>query len=183
MKRPRNIPPRTPVFLGCEGKSETGYGALLGRIAQETPGVHIYIHVELLQPGAGDPLELVRRAAGKIAEIERKRVPFGCKAVLLDYGDSSKNAGAVKLAQECGIEHLVWQYPDHEALLLRHLDGCRDLKPPKGNSLATLRRHWPEYQKASTALRLAERITLAQIRQACAVEPELSAFLTAIGLI
>jgi hypothetical protein len=55
MRRKRTIiAPRIPIFLGTEGRSETGYGALLARIARETPGIHIHIHVDQLQPGAGD---------------------------------------------------------------------------------------------------------------------------------
>lgn len=46
-----------------------------------------------------------------------------------------------------------------------------------------LRQRWPEYQKAATQVQLAERITLERIIQVCDVEPELRAFLTAVGII
>jgi hypothetical protein len=85
MRRKRTIIlQRVPIFLGTEGRSETGYGALLSRIARETAGIHIHIHVDQLQPGAGDPLELVKRAIQKISELERRREKFMHKTVLID---------------------------------------------------------------------------------------------------
>lgn len=65
MRRRNYIAPRTPIFLGCEGESERGYGALLNRFIHELPEIHIHIHTELLQPGAGDPLALIQRAVRK----------------------------------------------------------------------------------------------------------------------
>jgi hypothetical protein len=34
----------------------------------------------------------------------------------------------LRLAQAAHL-HLLWQEPSHEALLLRHLDGCQTLRP------------------------------------------------------
>jgi hypothetical protein len=34
-RRRATIPPRQRIFLGCEGESEQGYGALLSRLAEE----------------------------------------------------------------------------------------------------------------------------------------------------
>ena len=82
-----------------------------------------------------------------------------------------------------GIDHLIWQAPDHEAVLLRHLPGCETMRPPAGASLAALRRQWPEYEKGLSAQQLAERIDLPQVQQASAVEADLRRFLLAIGLI
>lgn len=184
MRRRRTIiRPRTPIFLGCEGRSEAGYAALLGRFTRETTGVHVHIHVELLQPGAGDPLELVRRATVKIREIERRREAFGRKAVLIDRGDPTKNAAATRLAQVSRIDHVIWQDPDHEAMLLRHLDGCQTLRPSVGQTMTALRRHWPDYQKGCTVVQLAEKISIDHVRQACTVEVDLQVFLAAIGLL
>lgn len=183
MKRRNNIPQRTPIFLGCEGESERGYGALLNRLVHEMPGLHVHIHVELLQPGAGDPLALMQRAAQKIVELERRRERFALKAVLLDLGAADKTHAARKLAQASGITHVIWQDPDHEAFLLRHLDNCQQLRPPQGASMAALRQRWADYEKARTQVQLAQRITLDDIIRASGVEPELRAFLTALGVI
>ena len=177
------IPPRKPVFLGCEGASEAGYAALLARIARDTPGVHIHIHAKILQPGAGDPLKLIERAIEVIQDIERRRAPFGIKAVLLDRGAPDKNAAAVVRARQARIDHVIWQEPDHEALLLRHLPDCQQLRPPAGASLGALRRVWPEYVKGMSAQHLARRIAIEHIRLACTVEPELRELLVRIGLV
>jgi hypothetical protein len=145
--------------------------------------VHLHIHSEILQPGAGDPLALVRRAAERIADIERRRVPFVVKAVLLDRGSAQKSVAASRFARQNGIHYLIWQDPDHEGFLLRHLPGCHDRRPPRGRSLATIQQEWPEYQKGMSALELARRINLDRVRAACAVENDLRLFLQRLGLL
>lgn len=184
MRRRRpHIPQRRRVFLGCEGLSEHGYATLLARMAREHEGIHVHIHVEQLQPGAGDPVALIARAEQMIGQNELVREPFEIKAILLDRGDARINAAAEARGVQIGIQHMIWQDPDHEALLLRHLPGCQNLRPPAGASMAELRRRWADYEKGRTAQQLRERIAMEQIRQACAVEERLRAFLTAVGLI
>src|SRR5262245_19930881 len=113
MRRRRPIiVPRMPIFFGCEGQSEAGYGALLNRLSREVPGLHIHIHVEILQPGAGDPHALVRRAVQKITDLERRREPFAHKAILLDQGAPDKTAAAIAAAHEGGLDYVIWQRPD-----------------------------------------------------------------------
>ena len=177
------IPQRRRIFLGCEGRSEHGYATLLARMAREHGGIHVHIHVEQLQPGAGDPVALVARAEQMIAQSERVRERFEIKAILLDRADARINAAAEARGVQIGIQHMIWQAPDHEALLLHHLPGCQNLQPPAGASMAALRRHWADYEKGRTAQQLGERIAIEQIRQACAVEERLRTFLTAVGLI
>jgi hypothetical protein len=79
---------------------------------------------------------------------------------------------------------LIWQRPCHEAVLLRHLDGCSQQRPPStalaGQRLAN---RWPGYAKAMPAVRLAERLDRVAITRASAVEPELAVLLREIGLI
>jgi len=182
-RRQPRIPQRRPIFLGCEGQSEVGYGTLLARVVEELRDVHVHLHVQLLQPGAGNPPALVTRASQLIREIERKRTAFAVKAVLLDRGDDQRNRDAAAAAQQAGIDHLIWQAPDHEALLLRHLPGCEHRQPPRGQSLAELRREWREYEKGMSAQALARRIAMDDVRRACGVEEHLRAFLRAIGAI
>jgi hypothetical protein len=181
-RRPR-IPPRRPIFLGCEGASEFGYSALLGRLARDIGNMHIHIYSEILQPGAGDPLALVQRAAERISDIERRRVPFAITAVLLDHGNPQKNVAAARHAKQNGIDHLIWQEPDHEALLLRHLPGCQSRRPPRGTSLGALQREWPGYEKGMSAQALAMRVNLDCVKAACIVENNLRSFLTHLGLL
>lgn len=182
-RRAPHIPQWRRIFVGCEGRSELGYATLLARIARELPDVHIHIDARVLQPGAGDPFALVTRAAQVIANEEERREPYAIKAVLLDMGAAQINAAASTAATRHGIRYLIWQSPDHEALLLRHLPRCQQRRPPRGASLAALRGEWADYEKGGSAQQLAARITLDGIRQACAVEADLQAFLAAIGIL
>jgi hypothetical protein len=126
MRRRRlpHIPQRRRIFLGCEGKSEVGYGVLIARIARELESVHVHIDVKVLQPGAGDPRALVDRAGQIIANEEQRREPYAVKAVLLDVGTQQIMAAATARAGVHGIHFVIWQSPNHEAVLLRHLPGC-----------------------------------------------------------
>jgi hypothetical protein len=102
------------------------------------------------------------------------------RAVLLDadkLGQApARDARARELAAAATIS-LVWQRPCHEALLLRHLEGCRDLRRPTSDlSLQELRRRWPDYDKGMPAGRLATRIGANELRRVLQVEHELAAF-------
>jgi hypothetical protein len=183
MPRRPHIPQRRRIFLGCEGHSELGYGTLIARIVRELPNAHVHIEVKVLQPGAGDPRALVERAAQVVANDERRREPYSVKAVLLDAATQQVKAAAAARAEYHGIRYLIWQSPDHEAVLLRHLPGCQQRRRPHGASWAALRAEWPDYEKGMSAQHLADRITLDGIRQVCEVEPGLRAFLTDVGLL
>jgi hypothetical protein len=81
--RRATIPQRRRIFLGCEGESEQGYGALLSRLVEER-GLHLAIHSVLLRPGGGDPFDLVTLAVELNERDERRRGRYSVKAVLLD---------------------------------------------------------------------------------------------------
>lgn len=181
--RRRIIAQKRLVFLGCEGKSEAGYGALLSRIVRDTPDLNLHVHVQILQPGAGDPLQLVEKALRTIRDLESRWSSFGIRAVLLDVGAADKNKAAIAIARTGKIQHLIWQDPDHEAMLLRHLQNCQTKRPPRGATLAAIKREWPEYEKGMPAQQLARRIILENIRCACAVEADLRAFIAALKLL
>lgn len=183
MRRHRpNIPPRRPIFLGCEGSSEVGYGTVLSKLAHNLPGVHVHIVVKNLQPGAGDPLQLVNRAIRLISDIERRRTRFTVKAILLDQGEAEKMKQAAFVAKTAGIDHLIWQAPDHEGLLLRHIAGCEHRRPPSGSSMSALRKEWPTYTKGMSAQALIERIGIDELKRASTVEAELRNFFHALGI-
>jgi hypothetical protein len=186
MRRRRpTIPQRRRIFLGCEGESERGYGALISRLL-ENQRRDVHLHVVLLRPGGGDPLALIERALKLILEGERKsESPYLHRAVLLDddrLGQApARDAQMASIAKSARIR-VIWQSPCHEALLLRHLDGCQQLRPPtSSHALTELRQRWPEYVKGMPALRLADRIDDSAIRRVFAVETELAAFLSELG--
>ncbi len=186
MRRP-SLPQRRPVFLGCEGESEFGYGALIRRLREEYRH-DLHLDVTLLRPGGGDPLALVELACQKIHSMERNRdIRYSIRAVLLDSDklgrDQQRDQRMHHLAQKHAVR-LIWQEPSHEALLLRHLDGCQALRPQNpAAALTELVRHWPDYTKGSSAAQLLKRIGAQHIARAASAEPSLREFLQDIGFL
>jgi len=187
MSRPRAyIPQRKPVFLGCEGKSEQAYGQLLNDLLRQNDRP-FYLDIVNLNPGAGDPVSRIRRAQQEIAHISQRRSQFLFRWVLMDSdqvaNDRSRRNDAERLAEQTGIR-IIWQEPCHEALLLRHLDGCNARRPPTSATAEdALRSEWPEYRKPMTKVGLARRITLDGVQRAAAEEPQLYEFLRDITLL
>ncbi len=186
MKRHRpNIRQRKPIFIGCEGESERSYIALLGRFAEQE-GLAVHLDSVLLKPGAGDPCGLIALAARKLAEKTRIRgVQYHAHLVVLDrdlFGQvPDRDARCLQIAAGAGLR-LIWQSPCHEALLLRHLEKCHSLRPPTTTlAEAKLLQRWPTYEKGMAAGQLAERLDLAAVRRAAAVEPDLASLLHIIG--
>ncbi|MCW5699137.1 MAG: hypothetical protein KIT00_04790 [Rhodospirillales bacterium] len=186
MRRRPIVPQRKLYFAACEGDGERAYVALLNRLAGDRR-LHIWIHGEPLNPGAGDALAMVERACERLAFRRRKGATYGHAVLFLD-SDTAENTPertqrAWSTAQEHGIQ-LIWQRPNLEAVLLRHLGGCERLQPPATQSFVELQRRWPEYDKRGiSADKLARRIGYPQVVQASQVEPDLQAFLLKIGLI
>lgn len=186
MRRRAAVPQRTLYFAGCEGDGERAYIALLNKLAGERR-LHVWIHGEPLNPGAGDPLALVQRAAERLAHKRRQGAVYRQAVVFLDADTSSdapeRTQRAQKMATTMGL-HLIWQRPNLEAVLLRHLEGCQSLHPPADQSLVELRRRWPDYDKSGiSADRMAHRIGFEQVVQAAKVESELAEFLRIVSFI
>jgi hypothetical protein len=74
---------RRPIFVGCEGDGERSYIRLVQRIVDD---LHHKVHLDPhpLQPGGGDPLALVLRAEQMITKLERTRVRYHEKYLLID---------------------------------------------------------------------------------------------------
>ncbi len=177
------IPQRRRVFLACEGESEQSYGALLSRMTNARHG-HTYLDIVLVQPGGGDPLAIVERAVRLMRERVRRFGAYTARAVLLDADklglSPDRDLRIAPLAERNDLR-LIWQEPCHEALLLRHLEGCAELRPPDtGRAAETLQRRCPNYRKGMAAIRLATLIDVGGVVRAAGVEPALDAFLTAI---
>ena len=184
-RRPPNIPLRRQIFVGCEGKSEAGYVALLQDFAR-TANLPIYLNIKELAPGAGDPLARVEMAVRLIKQESATRITPSASFVLLDEDQTvlapARAETARRLATQKNIT-IVWQRPCFEAMLLRHLPGCDTRRPPDtpgaGNALQG---EWPAYAKPMDRSALARRLDLAAALRAAGVEPELAALLRAIGL-
>lgn len=181
----RQKPQKRRFFFGCEGKSEQAYGQLLNKLALEL-NVPAYLDVKLLTPGAGNPLALVRRAVKKIKSEDKVRTPYLKRFILLDQDQAPVGSQMAKdteaLAKNYSIT-LIWQTPCHEALLLRHIQGHVDKRPPNSQEAhKVLLKAWPEYDKPMTRKKLSQRIGIEEVRQTMSVEPELKDFLHTINL-
>lgn len=148
---------KKPVFLGCEGESEAAYGQVLNDLLRlhEVP---VHLVVETLAPGAGDPLTRVQRAIKRIAAREQRRIKFQLKAILLDSDQTAHQRERAERAGQIAARHeiqLIWQDPCHEALLLRHMPGRANHKPPTSEAAQrALTQIWIEYDKPMSRARL-----------------------------
>lgn len=184
--RRSSIPQRRPVYIGCEGESEQGYASFLQDLVREA-GLSVHLVIDVLSPGAGDPLSRVEMAVRRLAHLKKTRAVPAERFVLLDTDqielDRDRAERARRLAEQNDIR-IVWQEPCFEAVLLRHFQG-RTANRPLDNQTAqrALEREWPGYAKPATRADLTRRIDIEAVRRACAVEPDLHAMLQCIGLI
>jgi hypothetical protein len=184
MKRRNPIPQRTRIFLGCEGESEQSYGVLLSRLV-ERQHKRIFLNTVLLRPGGGDPLGLVQLAERRKKHAEKNDSSFAASFVLLDSDKKGKaparDQQAETLATEAGLD-LIWQDPCHEAMILRHLLNCDQMRPQTtAIAIATLHTRWPAFVKAMPAAKLSATLDEDHVRRARAVEPGLNRLLNAIA--
>jgi hypothetical protein len=178
-------PQRVPFFIGCEGESERGYVAFLGRLAEQA-GLAVHLDPLVLQPGGGDPLAIVELAVKRLSQGRRKQTDYAAKFVMLDrdkWGQApARDAQVAGVAARAGLS-LIWQDPCHEAMLLRHLEGCAAQRP-QATALAevALRQRWPDYSKPMDGAGLARRLDHAAVLRAITVERELALMINMIGL-
>ena len=174
---------RKLILLGCEGKSERAYVALLNRFVR-TAQLAVQIQSLSLEH-AGDPLSRV--------ELLLKKIRLGGKqfqwmGILLDSDQiqgqraDSRARSARRLSGKHGI-NLVWQNPCHEGLLLRHMPGQEKTQPVHcADAQKKLVAVWSEYRKPMTAEQLSKRIRLEDVQRAARVEPGLKKLLQTAGL-
>lgn len=179
----RSLQKKKLVLLGCEGKSERAYAALLNRFVYEAD-LPVQIQSRSLEH-AGDPLSRVKLLLKKI-RIEGKQ--FQWMGILLDSDQiqgeraGSRAREARRLAREHDI-NLVWQNPCHEGLLLRHMPGQEKIQPVNcADAKKKLVAVWREYRKPMIAEQLSNRIRLEDVQRAARTEPDLKKLLQATGL-
>ena len=175
---------RRRFFVACEGESEGGYAALLQHLADES---NLAIHLDIRKCHGGDPLAIVEAA---VRELNTRRIRHGAyvgQAILLDADRRNdvpdRTMSADRLIRGNGF-HAIWSRPAFEALLLKHVPKCEQLRPATtAMSLQQLQDRWPEYRKGMTSGELRRRLDLAAVKRAAVVIPELRAFLVDIGLL
>lgn len=179
----RPIPQRKRIFVACEGESEQSYAAVLARLIEPH---HRRIHLDavLVQPGGGDPLAIVERAARLLQDRVRRLGRYHAHAVLLDGDKLGLVPDRDRQIAPLAARHrllLIWQEPCHEALLLRHVEGCERLRPADTHrAVEALLRRCPNYRKGMPASRLTAFIDETGVRRAADVEPALREFLSLI---
>ena len=177
-------PQRRRFFVACEGDSEVGYTALLQRLADASG---LAIHLDPRRCHGGDPLAIVEAAVSELGIRRTRRGAYIGHAIFLDADRRDdvpgRTARADRLIHENGF-HVVWSEPTFEALLLKHIDGCEQLRPPTSAlALQQLQNRWPEYRKGMSANELCARLDHAAVTRAAAVLPELREFLIEIQLL
>ena len=175
---------RRRFFVACEGGSEGGYAALLQRLADESS---LAIHLDIRKCHGGDPLAIVKGAVRELTTRRIRRGAYVGQAILLDADRRNdvpdRTMSADRLIRGNGF-HAIWSRPAFEALLLKHIPECEQLRPATtAMSLQQLQDRWPEYRKGMTAGDLRRRLDLAAVKRAAVVIPELRAFLVDIGLL
>ena len=179
------LPQRTPIFIGCEGRSEMGYAGWLRNLVRDH---NLPFHLELsdLGCGAGDPSKRIDLAYARLTRLERNREPFAARYLFLDTDQLAQLGGQAEQARrqaECHKFKIIWQAPTHEAFLFRHFQGCHTFHPPdKHTADQALRRQWPDYRKPATAEVIGQRLGLESAYRVAARLPELADLLREIGL-
>lgn len=150
-------------------------------------GLAVHLHIDELAPGAGDPLARVELAVDRIARLTKQRTAPDAAFVLLDTDQLALDPARAERARRMAAENniiIVWQESCFEAVLFRHLPNRATHRPPNTAAAeAAIAREWPGYKKGMSRADLAKRITIASVRQAAAVEPDLAGLLRYLGLI
>ena len=175
---------RRRFFVACEGDSEGGYAAFLQGLAHD---LGLGIHLDIRPCQGGDPLAIVETAVSELKLRSRRRGAYAGQVIFLDADRRDdvpdRTSRADRLILEEGFT-AVWSEPAFEALSLKHLDGCEELKPATSAlALQQLQNHWQGFRKGMTARDLRARLDRAAVERAASVLPELRGFLTEIQLL
>ena len=180
----KQIIQRTRVFWGWEGISERNFGGYLQLIANDM-GIPLHFDREHNLIGGGDPLTVVQQSVQVMLQSERRRGKYKHRAVLLDTDrsddDQAKFVAAIDLCRKHRID-LLLQRENHEAMLCRHHEGHTNIRPSKSQSLRTLKRIWPDYEKSMSAQQLFARFGVKPLDFLFEGEQEICGFLRKIGL-
>ena len=170
--------------MGCEGESEVGYAAFIGRLAEEAG---IPVHLDVRRCRGGDPLAIVQAALSELRARSQRRGAYAVRALFLDADrrddDPARAVRIDRLLRKQDI-HAIWSRPTFEALLLRHIRGCERLEPATtALALRQLQERWPAYRKGMLARDLRAAFDAVAVERAAAAIPELRGFLVAIGFL
>ena len=185
MVRGTRVPKRPQlkrVFLGCEGDSERSYGAWLQAVARDHE-IPVTIDTYPDTGGGNQPYDIIESCISEMDQREQRYGFYISRAILLDSDnietDPVRNVAAIKWAESKNVRILL-QVFEHEAFLLRHIEGHEHARPNKGDGRAALQAAWPEYRRQLGKVQLYEKLCLEDLRRVSVVEPELGEFLRSI---
>ncbi len=183
MAGPRHAKPeRRVVLLGCEGRSEEGYGLWMNQVARRRD---MAITIRPVFLGGGDPLAIVEAFEHEIAARRRRGRRYAHHVLFVDgdrLGEAPARDDAIPAIVRRAKMVLIWQSPGHEAFLLRHFE-CHQHDRPTMTVVAErrLERLWPAYRKGMNAAGYGAVLTAEHFDRVRLVEPEFDAFLDRIG--
>ena len=172
---------RRVIFVGVEGPSDRAFAQLLRHFCDEAG---LRLHLDIKAANGGDTVAVVEEAARRLAR-HRGRRSILKRIVLLDRDrlqrDKEHGRDAHAAASRWRLD-LVFQDPNLEGLLLRLHRGYEQRRPGAKDTLAALRRVWPEYSKPPTVDELIQRFAFADLRRAARYDGELRRLLVLLGL-
>ena len=181
-RRPNPVEPRRVIFIGVEGKNDRAFVQFLQRCCDKEG---LYLHLKIATGHGGDSVDVVKETTRRLTgHLDNKDI--SAKLVLLDRDriEQDRQAGrdAQAVASESGLK-IIFQNPNLEGLLLRLHEGYESRKIAAGDSMAELRKVWPEYSKSSlTADQLSGRFDVSDVRRAAKYDDDLRRLLTVLGL-
>ena len=180
--RPRPVKPRRAISIGVEGKSDRAFARFL-QLCCDEEGLHL--HLNVTTGSGGDSVSVVREAARRLTRHPGRR-DISDRLVLLDRDRYAQDVQAGRDAQAVASKsklEIIFQNPNLEGLLLRLHQGHESREIAAGDSMAELRKVWPEYRKSSlTADQLNRRFTVSDLRRAARYDEGLRRLLEILGL-
>lgn len=135
--------------------------------------------------GGGSPHIIVRECVAYVRRKQKLRQEYAAGFILLDSDRIGPPYDCLETleaaAQKAGLIIIAQEWV-HEALLLRHFDGCHNLRPSKVDTLSQLTARWPGYSKPANADLIGKKLERANLSKVATVEPKLAMLLAKIGL-
>ena len=181
-RRPIPVEPRRVIFIGVEGKNDRAFARFL-QFCCDGEGLHL--HLNVTTGSGGDSVSVVKEAARRLTRhLDRRDISHSL--VLLDRDRYAQDVQAGRDAQAVASKsklEIIFQNPNLEGLLLRLHQGHESREIVAGESMAELRKVWPEYRKSSlTADQLNRRFTVSDLRRAARYDEGLRRLLEILGL-
>ena len=183
MPRRRPIEPRRVIFIGVEGKNDRAFAKFLQSCCD---GAGLHLHLNVMTGSGGDSVAVVREAARRLKRHLDRKDNISYSLVMLDRDRYAQDVQAGRDAQAVASKSklkIIFQNPNLEGLLLRLHQGHESREIAAGDSMAELRKVWPEYRKSSlTADQLKRRFTVSDLRRAARHDQGLRRLLDVLGL-